>query len=171
MDTPTSIYPAFRPADRQRLLQALAQTHDAKLYRRLRAVTEAAEGEPIVVVARRARVARSTLHRWIRRYLAERTPVALAERQRSGRPRVALALTDDRLHQLLTSDPRQFGHNATTWTVPLLAAHLRAQGVAISPRTLRRRIRAARFRWKRPRYVYSQRAAHVGAKKGGLCDG
>jgi transposase len=171
MDTPTSICPAFRPADRQRLLQALAQAHDAKLYRRLRAVTEAAEGEPIAVVARRARVARSTLHRWIRRYLAERTPVALAERQRSGRPRVALALTDDRLHQLLTSDPRQFGHTATTWTVPLLAAHLRAQGVAISPRTLRRRIRAARFRWKRPRYVYSQRAEHVGAKKGGLCDG
>jgi transposase len=171
MDTPTSIYPAFRPADRQCLLQALAQAHDAKLYRRLRAVTEAAEGEPIAVVARRARVARSTLHRWIRRYLAERTPVALAERQRSGRPRVALALTDDRLHQLLTSDPRQFGHNATTWTVPLLAAHLRAQGVAISPRTLRRRIRAARFRWKRPRYVYSQRAEHVAAKKGGLSDG
>ena len=171
MDTPTSICPVFRPADRQRLLQALAQAHDARLYRRLRAVAEVAEGEPITVVARRARVARSTLHRWIRRYLAERTPVALAERQRSGRPRVALALTDDRLHQLLTSDPRQFGHNATTWTVPLRATHLRAPGVAISPRTRRRRIRAARFRWKRPRYVYSQRAEHVGAKKGGLCDG
>jgi len=166
MDTPTST----RPADRQRLLQALAQTHDARLYRRLRAVAEVAEGQPITVVARRARVARSTVHRWIKRYRAEQGPEALAERQRSGRPRVALALTDDRLPQLLTSDPRQFG-DTTTWTVPLLAAHLRAQGVAISPRTLRRRLRAARFRWKRPRYVYSERAEHVGAKKGGLCDG
>jgi transposase len=171
MDTPTSICPAFRPADRQRLLQALAQTHDAKLSRRLRAVAEVAQGQPITVIARRARVARSTLHRWIKRYRAEQGPEALAERQRSGRPRVALALTDDRLHQLLTSDPRQFGYTTTTWTVPLLAAHLRAQGVAISPRTLRRRLRAARFRWKRPRYVDSQRAAHVAAKKGGLCDG
>jgi transposase len=167
MDTPTST----RPADRQRLLQALAQAHDARLYRRLRALAEVAEGQPITVVARRARVARSTLHRWIKRYLTEQTPAALAERRRCGRPRVALALTDDRLRQLLTSDPRQFGHNATTWTVPLLAAYLRAQGVAISPRTLRRRIRAARFRWKRPRYVYSQRAEHVAAKKGGLSDG
>jgi transposase len=171
MDTPTSTRPAFRPADRQRLLQALAQTHDARLYRRLRAVAEVAEGQPITVVARRARVARSTVHRWIKRYRAEQGPEALAERQRSGRPRVALALTKDRLRQLLTSDPRQFGYTTTTWTVPLLAAHLRAQGVAISPRTLRRRLRAARFRWKRPRYVYSQRAEHVGAKKGGLCDG
>jgi len=55
--------------------------------------------------------------------------------------------------------------------VPLLATHLRTQGVVISARTLRRRIHAARFRWKRPRYVYSERAAHVGVKKGALSDG
>ena len=171
MDTPRSTRSAFHGADRHRLLHALAQAHDARLYRRLRALAEVAEGETITAVARQARVARSTLHRWIKRYLAERMPVALAERQRSGRPRVALALTDDMLRQLLTSDPRQFGHNTTTWTVPLLAAHVRAQGVALSARTLRRRIRAARFRWKRPRYVYSQRAEHVAAKKGGLSDG
>ena len=64
-----------------------------------------------------------------------------------------------------------FGYDANTWTVPLLATHLRTQGVVISARTLRRRIRAARFRWKRPRYVYSERAEHVGAKKGALSDG
>jgi transposase len=118
-----------------------------------------------------ARVARSTVHRWIARYLAERGPAALAEGRRSGRPRAAAALTTERLRQLLTSDPRQFGYAANTWTVPLLATHLRAQGLAISARTLRRRIRAARFRWKRPRYVYRERAAHVGAKKGGSSDG
>jgi transposase len=84
---------------------------------------------------------------------------------------VAAALTDDRLRHLLTSDPRRFGYHANTWTVPLLAAHLQAQGVAISARTLRRRIRAARFRWKRPRYVYTARAEHVGAQKGGLSAG
>lgn len=171
MDTPRSTHPAFSRADRRRLLQALAQAHEARLYRRLRAVAEVAEGESVAAVARRARVERSTVHRWIERYLAERAPSALADSRRSGRPRAAAALTDGRLRQLLTSDPRQFGSDATTWTVPLLAAHLRAQGLAISARTLRRRIRAARFRWKRPRYVYSERAEHVGAKKGGLSDG
>jgi hypothetical protein len=55
--------------------------------------------------------------------------------------------------------------------VPLLAIYLHTQGVVISARTLRWRIRAARFRWKRPRHVYSERAAHVGAKKGALSDG
>ena len=69
------------------------------------------------------------------------------------------------------SDPCRFGYDASTWTVPLLATHLHTQGLVISARTLRRRIRAARFRWKRPRYVYSERAEHVGAKKGASSDG
>jgi transposase len=171
MDTARSTHPAFSRVDRRRLVQALAQAQEARLYRRLRAVAEVAEGEPIAAVAKRARVDRSTVHRWIARYLAERAPSALADGERPGRPRVAAALTDDRLRQLLTSDPRQCGYEANTWTVPLLAAHLRAQGLAISARTLRRRIRAARFRWKRPRYVYSARAEHVGAKKGGSSAG
>ena len=171
MDTPRSSYRTFSWADRRRLLRALAQAHDTRLYRRLRAVAEIAEGEPVAVVAKHARVKRSTVYRWIERYLAERTPSALADGRRSGRPRMTPALTDDKLRRLLTSDPCQFGYDANTWTVPLLATHLRTQGVVISARTLRRRIRAAGFRWKRPRYVYSERAEHVGAKKGGLSDG
>jgi transposase len=167
MDAPRLSRPGFSQADRRRLLRALARTHDAKLYRRLRAVAEVAEGEPVAAVARHARVARSTVHRWIDRYLAARALSALADGERSGRPRTAATLTDAGLRHLLANDPRQFGYNANIWTVPLLAAHLRARGLAISARTLRRRIRAARFRWKRPRYVYSERTTHVGAQKGG----
>jgi transposase-like protein len=69
MDTCRSTRPAFSRADRRRLLQALAQTHEARLYRRLGAVAEVAEGEPVAAVARRARVEHSTVHRWIERYL------------------------------------------------------------------------------------------------------
>src|SRR5689334_8371980 len=117
------------------------------------------------------RVWRSTVYRWIARYLAERAPSALADGKRSGRPRMTPALTDAKLRQLLTSDPCQFGYDANTWTVPLLATHLHTQGVVISARTLRRRIHDARFRWKRPRYVYSERAEYIGAKKGALSGG
>jgi transposase len=171
MDRPRSTHPTFSHADRKRLLRALAQTDDTNLYRRLRAVAEIAQGEPVSVVATHARVERSTVYRWIERYLAERAPSALADGQRSGRPRTTEGLTDSKLRRLLTSDPRRFAYDANIWTVPLLTAHLRAQGVVVSARTLRRRIRAARFRWKRPRYVYSERAEHVGAKKGGSSGG
>jgi transposase len=170
MDRPSSTGPAFSRVDRRRLLRALTWAHDARLYRRIRAVSEVAEGESIATVAKRAHVDRSTVHRWVGRYLAGRMPSGLADHARPGRPRTAATLTNDKLRQLLTSDPRRFGYRTNTWTVPLLATHLRRQGLAISARTLRRRIRAARFRWKRPRYVYSERADHVGAKKGGSSD-
>ena len=93
MDTPRSSYPTFSWTERRRLLRALEQAHDARLYRRLRAVAEIAEGESVAVVAKRARVERSTVYRWIERYLAERAPSALADGKRSGRPRMTPALT------------------------------------------------------------------------------
>ena len=103
--------------------------------------------------------------------VAKAVATAPAVVRRNGRPRTATALTDDPLRYLLASDPRQFGYESTTWTVPLLTTHLHAQGLAVSARTLRRRLHAARFRWKRPRYVYSEQAEHVGAKKGELSAG
>jgi transposase len=167
MDTHRSTRPRFSGIEQRRLLQALAEVHNVRLYRRLQAVAAVAEGESLAEVARRARVARSTVYRWVERYLDVRRPSALADGTRGGRPSVATALTKRKLIALLKTDPRRFGYDANTWTVPLLTAHLQSEGIQISARTLRRRIRAARFRWKRPRYVYRERAAHVGAKKGG----
>src|SRR5690349_1266627 len=158
-------------ADRQRLLRALDKVDDVRLYRRLQALVEVADGDSITAVARRLRVERSTVHRWIERYRAERQPQRLRDAARPGRPRSGPQLTDARLKQLLTSDPRTCGYDTNAWTAPLLAAYLHGQGIALSERTLRRRIHEARFRWKRPRYVYSERADHVGAKKGGSSDG
>ena len=89
MDTSRSTDPAFSRADRRRLSQALAQTRDVRLYRRLQAVAEIAAGEPVDEVAKRARVARSTVYRWLERDLAEQAPSALADERRSGRPRGA----------------------------------------------------------------------------------
>src|SRR3954464_15641739 len=170
MDTPRSSYPTFSWTERRRLLQALEQAHDARLYRRLRAVAEIAEGEPVAVVAQHARVERSTVYRWIERYLAERAPSALADGRRSGRPRMTPALTDDKLRHLLTSDPCQFGYDANTWTVPLLATHLHTGRCDQGPYTAAPDSRCP-LPLEASRYVDSERAAHVGAKKGAWSDG
>ena len=94
-------------------------------------------------------------------------PRALRDRPRSGRPRRHPRLTPQRLAAALARDPRRCGYQATSWTVPLLAHDLAAKGLAVSPRTLRRRLHEAGYRWKRPRYVYVARAAHLPQKKGG----
>ena len=158
---------AFTRADRRRLAQALAATRLAREYRRLEAVLFVAEGRSLSESARRVRVARSSVQRWVRQYLADRDVAALVDRPRPGRPRTARYLTDRRLAAVLRRDPRALGYRTTTWTVALLARYCAEHlDCAITPRTLRRRLRDGGYRWKRPRYRYTDRATHLGQKKG-----
>ncbi len=157
----------LKDADRQRLAAALDIAREARVYRRLEALLLVAEGHSVAEAARRCRVARASVHRWLRQYLTRHEASALADRPRRGRPRRGTTLTPQRLAAALAQDPRRCGYQATSWTVPLLAHHLAAQdGIAVSTRTLRRRLHEAGYRWKRPRYVYGQRAAHLAQKKG-----
>lgn len=157
----------FTRADCRRLEQALRRTRDVRLYRRLQGVRAVAEGAPVHEAARRVQAGRVSLWRWVARYLARRNPQDLCDPPRPGPSPLAPALTCERLAELLASDPQSHGYDTNGWTVPLLRAHLAREGIELSARTLRRRLHAAGFRWKRPRYVYSERAAHVGQKKGG----
>src|SRR3954471_4242781 len=117
MDTPRSSSPTFSWTDRRHLLRALAQAHDASLYRCLRAaVAQIAEGEPVAVVAKHARVERSTVYRWIERYLVERAPCSLADGKRSGRPRMTPAFTHA-VQQILARVPVA-AHLATYLGIP-----------------------------------------------------
>ena len=64
-------------------------------------------------------------------------------------------------------DYRDSAGGFTKTVMPLLAHYLAAQdGVAVSVRTLRRRLHEAGYRWKRPRYAYAGRATHLAQKKG-----
>jgi transposase len=154
-------------ADRKRLAAALEAAREARVYRRVEALLLVAEGQTVAEAARRCHADRSSVHRWLARYGAGRDATALADRPRSGRPRQGSRLTPRRLAAVLARDPRRCGYQATSWTVPLLAHYLAAQdGITISARTLRRRLHAAGYRWKRPRYVYAGRAAHLAQKRG-----
>lgn len=157
----------FTRADRRRLAHALAATRLAREYRRLEAVLLVAEGRSLSESARRVRVARSSVQRWVRQYLADRDADVLVDRPRTGRPRAAHQLTERRLATVLRRDPRRLGYRTTTWTVALLARYCAEQlDCAITERTLRRRLREHGYRWKRPRYRYTERAAHLAQKKG-----
>lgn len=135
--------------------------------RRLEALLLVAEGHTVAEAARRCRVDCSSVHRWLAQYIARRDATALADQPHSGWPRRDSRLTPWRLAAALARDPRRCGYRATSWTVPLLAHYPAAHdGIAVSARTLRRRLHEAGYRWKRPRYIYVQRAAHLAQKKG-----
>ena len=157
----------FDANDRRRLKRALSKAREARVYRRIEAVLWVAEGHAISEAARRVRAPRLSVRRWIERYLIERDVTALADQARSGRPRLADQIGATRLDEILERDPRNDGYLATTWTVPLLVHYLHEHdAIAVSAHTLRRRLREAGYRWKRPRYVYVGRAEHLGQKKG-----
>jgi transposase len=154
-------------ADRKRLVAAMEAAREARVYRRVEALLLVAEGQTVAEAARRCHVDRSSVQRWLGRYGAGRDATALADRPRSGRPRRSGRLTPRRLAAVLARDPRRCGYRATSWTVPLLTHYLaRREGIAIGARTLRRRLHAAGYRWKRPRYVYAGRATHLAQEKG-----
>jgi transposase len=158
---------SFSGHDRRRLALMLKQTSDARLFRRVQAVLRIAEGDPIRSVARSLRVSGRSVQRWVEIYRHRRCPEDLLDALRSGRPRAAHDLKEALLAEVLAQDPRTLGYRATNWTVPLLATHLQqACGCPVSARTLRRRLHEFDYSWKRPRYVFSERAVAVGQKKG-----
>ena len=157
---------AFTAVDRRRLARAMDAAAAARVFRRLAAVLLVAEGHSVVDSARVVRTHRRNVARWVHQYLATRDPTALVDRARSGRPRTA-APTDGALRRILRTDPRTLGFQATTWTTPLLATWCAERfHCVVSPRTMRRRLHALGYRWKRPRYRYAHRAAHLAQKKG-----
>jgi transposase len=159
----------FSGHDRRRLAKAMSSATELRLFQRAQAVLRVAEDYTVAEAARLAGMDRASVYRWIQRYLAARNPQDLADESRSGRPRLAPVLTEQRLAQILARDPRRDGYQATSWTVPLLVTHLRQHyQCSLSEDTMRRRLHEYEYRWKRPRYVFQERDPHVAQKKGRL---
>lgn len=154
--------------DRRKLWAAVRAIRDARHLRRVQAVLLFCQRRPLRLIAAATGLSRQSIYNAVRRYRRRHRPGDLADRPRCGRPRVARPVGQRSIRAALAVDPRAAGFNATTWTVALLARYLSARlGVAIGPRTLRRRMHAdARLRWKRPRYVYHLRDPHAPQKKG-----
>lgn len=157
----------FVPRDSDRLRSALSQIQDVRHYRRVQAVLLVAQGYAPVEVVRMTDSWRWALYSWIRRFVRRHDPQDLRDAPRTGRPHVALELTDEVLLQEFAQDPMDLGYSITHWTVPMLATHLNNIGYPLSQRTLRRRLQQLGLRWKRPRYTFSEKDPQKGPKKGG----
>src|SRR5262245_59670021 len=110
--------------DQRRLARAMESCPGARTFRRLQAVLLVARGRSVSEVARVTDLKPWAIYAWVRRYLSEHRPEALADRPRSGRPRAVPGVTDARIVRQFRRDPLRLGYNTTGWTVALLAAHL-----------------------------------------------
>lgn len=162
----------FTARDRQRLRQALAAADEVRLFRRIQAVLLVADGSSVAEAAAITGLSGRTVYHVVGHYLATHSVAALHEQVRSGRPPAAVEITGQRILAELARSPLELGYRTNVWTVALLAERLsRRYQCSISPRTLRRRMKQVGLRCKRPRYVYSEKEAHLPQKKGRLSGG
>jgi transposase len=144
-------------------------TDDVRLFRRIQAVMLVANDSSFAEAAAITSLSVRTVYHLVGQYLSAHSVVALHEQARSGRPPVAAQITGQRILAELARSPLRLGYRTNVWTVELLAAQLGTRyKCSISPRTLRRRMREVGLRCKRPRYVYSEKEAHLPQKKGRL---
>jgi transposase len=141
------------PWQRRRLRRQLAQTRDARLYRKTLAVLEFDHGRSAADIARMLGVTRQTVYDWVEAYTQDHDPASLQDQPGRGR---YLLLDEDQAHlleALLASSPQDHGYPHTTWTLPLLQEALEiATDLRVSQATLRRELHRMDYLWKRPRY-------------------
>jgi transposase len=140
------------------------------VYRRAQALLLVAEGRTLAEAAHVTGLSRPTVYFWLQRYVQSRRIEALSDAPRHGRPPAATTITPELILLELSLPPSDWGYSTHVWTVALLSKHLeQSYGCPINPHTLRRRMRAMGLRWKRPRYVFSEKAPHLSQKKQPSC--
>lgn len=158
-------------AERRKLRLSLSKERDKVTYVRLLSVYQVGCGHKPSVVAAQLQVSSRAVYKWLRLFLKDRNPQSLVPPTRSGRPRGFTFLTQKRILSALHKDPAALGYGAGAWTVATLATYLNYQyKTSVSAYTLRRRMRELGLRYKRPRYVYEEKATSLAQKKGLLCE-
>lgn len=81
----------------------------------------------------------------------EEGPSGLYDRDREGRPPKIDEEAGAEIEKLLESDPTEHGENASRWTTPRIAEHLRKkQGIDVHPDTVRDALKRLQYSWTRP---------------------
>jgi transposase len=145
--------------EQRRDLERVRRRAVGRVSQRAHMVLLSARGYSVQQIAEIFAVGEDVVRTWLRRY-AQGGPVGLDDRPRPGRPpreRLARQIVDTQA----ATPPRNHGLVQACWTVGLPAAFLRARfGLALSPSSVRRHLKASGWRWARPRLAP---AAHAPA--------
>jgi transposase len=144
---------------------AQRQSRKVRHWKRYQAVLLRTGGMPVAVVAQTLGCSQASVSNWTTAWQAEGI-AGIQEGVHAGAAHRVDAAGEQRLVELLASDPQAAGYAATGWTVPLLRSELAKGGWSASARTLRRTLHRLGWVWKRPRYVLGRPDPDSPAKKG-----
>lgn len=153
-------------------LEQLAQTgSQARPVRRAQALLWLDQGETVQAVAQLLGLTPRGIDKIVARFQARADqPVVdrVSDRPHTGRPADLRRQVAQVLAELLPQPPAKFGYRAFAWTTPMLRCQVeRRLHATTSERTVRRTLRAMRYRYKRPRYVLARRSPTWRQAKGG----
>src|SRR3954468_24500012 len=138
---------------RRRLRRQLAETRDARLFRRTLAILEFDYGRSAADIARMLGVTRQSVYEWVEVYTQGHDPASLEDEAGRGRRPLLDEDQEHLLEALLAVSPQDLGYPHVSWTVPLLREALEiATEQRVSDHTLRRALDRLDYVWKRPRY-------------------
>jgi transposase len=139
------------------LREQVRSTRNADSLRRAIALIELNQRRPWWELTSLLQVSLRTLYRWAEELEHHAMAAATGESvtvQHGGRPSRWDEELDELLDALLCHRPDQLGLMRTSWSVPALQAHLEHwSGEHFSDDTIRRRLHALGYAWKRPRYI------------------
>jgi transposase len=143
--------------EQRRALSVVRRRAVGQVALRAQMVLLSARGYSVRQIAEIFEVGEDRVRQWLHRYRRE-GPAGLEDRPRPGRPpkdRLARPIVDAQA----SNSPRNSGLVQTCWTVGLLAAFLLARfGLALAPSSVRRHLKAAGWRWARPRLAPASHA-------------
>lgn len=126
----------------------------SSLELRDRAVRAVLQGQPLGQVAAAYGVDRTTLYRWVRRFEIGGEQ-GLQRKLGSGRPRLLPRFDVFALNDVLVEPASEFGFETDLWTVKRVRQVVQEHyGVAVSARTIWRRLRDAGFTYQKPERQY-----------------
>lgn len=159
--------------DRSALEEIVARSKDVRQLKRAQALLAVNGGATVAGIARAMRVARNTIYNWVARFQERTGSIAerLTDSERGGRPDTLYQTLAERIPALLEKKPTDFGYRHAEWTVELLQAHVREDGIESSDATIRRVLHDSGYRWKRPRFVLRRRSQTWRQAKGGCSAG
>jgi transposase len=156
---------AMTVEQRAELETAQRQSRNVRHWKRYQAVLLRAAGTCVAIVAQTLGCSQASVSNWTTAW-REAGVAGVREGVHLGAVRRLDAAGEQRLAELLSSDPQAVGYAATGWTVPLLQTELATGGWRASARTIRRTLHRLGWVWKRPRFVLGRHDPAYAAKRG-----
>lgn len=140
------------PTDEERAeLKRMKQEEIGRVATRAHLILLSSRGHSAPEIADLHDVTHPMVYKWMDRF-DEEGPSGLYDREREGRPPKIDAEAEEELRRVLSAPPTKEGYEATRWTAPRLAEHLKKKlGTNVHPETVREALGRLEYSWKRPR--------------------